>query len=155
MIRSWKIRQLGWCVVFAVFLCGCGKPPPPPATTSQLTGKVTLDGKPLANASIIFTTTDEAQSDHNGGATTMQDGMYETELTWVGQYKVTFEPGPDPMADGGDAAAGDDPTAGADPTASAPESSFPAQYRGVDTTPLTADVTAGPGTYDFELTSGG
>ena len=74
-------------------LCGCGSDLPPIA---PLTGTVTMDGKPYANGSLVFTPTNGgrpslAATDENGKFKAMYN--LKTSGALIGQHKVTFEPG--------------------------------------------------------------
>ena len=73
----WPRWRSGW---LAVAGCGGGQP------KAQVRGKVTLDGKPVAEGVIqFFPTGATGQS----AAATIKDGVYEAE-TSVGEMKVTL-----------------------------------------------------------------
>jgi hypothetical protein len=88
-----KFVQTGILTCLSLFLlCGCGRDLPP---IGPLTGTVTLDGKPYANGSLMFTPT-------NGGrpsvAATDENGKFEamynldTRGALIGPHTITFEP---------------------------------------------------------------
>lgn len=74
-------------------LSGCGSDLPPIA---PLTGTVTMDGKPYANGSLMFTPTSGgrpslAATDENGKFKAMYN--LNTSGALIGKHAVTFEPG--------------------------------------------------------------
>jgi hypothetical protein len=133
------MKRLGLAVLVVVALAvcpGCGPAGDIP-DLGQVTGTVTLDGKPLAGARVLF----EPQG---GGAMsngmTDSSGKYEMWYTAdvkgaaLGKHVVRIETPPNP-----------DPETGETPPA------LPAKYNTEST--LTADVKAGDNTVNFELTS--
>lgn len=80
------------CLGFGLLLTGCGGEAPVPVT-----GKVTLDGKPVAGASITFTPVDRKEGEVAVGGTD-ESGMYSLNLlkgevkdgAWPGAYKVSI-----------------------------------------------------------------
>lgn len=130
-------------------LAGCG--PDRPAT-APLTGQVTLDGRPLAGAALIFS---PVAGGRPAQAVTDADGRYQA---W------TFEPGDGALLGEHRVAVSLVKTTGAQATAdglegatSGPirtESLIPAQYSRVETSGLTAQVAAGEkNAADFALSS--
>lgn len=80
-------------------LAGCGNDLPPIA---PLTGTVTMDGKPYANGSLMFTPASGgrpsvAATDENGKFTAMYN--LDTEGALLGSHTVTFEPGGAPESE--------------------------------------------------------
>lgn len=152
-------RQARWfAILTAGCLMGCGpgaSKPPDLGETVKVTGVVTLDGKPLADAGVKF----HPLSDKGfQGATGMTDAEGKYELGMIigakdrkpgvvpGKYKVTVSrwrlKDDRPMTE----AKGDPLLAGAHETAPAISSS-------PDTTLLWYEVPATGGTYDIPLTS--
>jgi hypothetical protein len=125
-----------WCLVTGAFLVpGCGKPEHP--EVGRVSGVVTLDGQPLADATVMFQPTEGRASI----ATTDSAGKYSlTYLDGVpgaklGAHKVIIRteiPGED----------GQPPIA---------KEKLPKKYH--DQTELTAEVKPGSNTFDFALTS--
>ena len=80
---------LGIC--FVAFLSGCGSSDMP--ELGDVTGKVTMDGKPVAGVNILFT----PESGRAAGGVTDNEGNYELKYLEgyggckVGPAKVTFE----------------------------------------------------------------
>lgn len=145
-----------------VLLAGCGDGGP---RRVQIEGTVTLDGRPLANKSVMFIP--EPGTPGNGAsAHTDQDGRYSPTATVFGatrnypgippgRYRVTVnepmllmgeeeanavEPGEVPMAVGLD-------------DLTPRKSEIPAVYHSQDTTPLVLDVPESGGALDVKLTS--
>lgn len=110
---------------------------------APVTGTVTMDGEPLANATVTFMPQDEGGSSYGltdtAGAYTLTYGR-EQEGAEIGEHKVmiTTETSGDPDAD--------------PPIAASPET-VPAEYNSATT--LTATVEPGGSTIDFDLESGG
>jgi hypothetical protein len=101
------MRRL-WFLALAPLLAGCGSEP---YRTARVSGRITLNGQPLANAAIVFQPV-AAGSDINpgpgSGAFTDADGRYSLKLTGkdtsgavVGKHKVriTLVPTGDPNDD--------------------------------------------------------
>ena len=135
-----------------VGVSGCGRRPQGYPETAPVSGRVTLDGKPLAGATICFSPPEGRSS----SATTDQAGWYE--LSYAGRVKgampgrnrVTIsKPVPDDPAN---------LTQEERALLEAGEFSLPFvellpdRYRG-KTSELTADVEPGRNTHDFDLTS--
>ena len=130
---------LAGCLLAVMVLCtlGCGSGGP---AMGQVSGKVTLDGQPLANATIEF----RPREGRPSGATTDASGDYTLQFTahktgvLIGEHtvKITTE---------GEI---EDPETGE--TTEVPER-VPAKYNAETT--LTATVSGGKNTINFELTS--
>jgi len=152
-------RQARWLAVLSTgLLAGCGSAPsgiPDLGETVKVSGVVTLDGKPLADAGVKF----HPISDKGfQGATGMTDAEGKYDLGMIigakdrkpgvvpGKYKVTVSrwrlKDDRPMTE----AKGDPMMDGAHETA-------PGVTSNPDTTLLWYEVPAGGGTYDIPLTS--
>lgn len=121
-----------------VGLTGCGQDTGP--ALGDVTGTVTLDGKPLPEASVTFYPADDGRpsqgtTDETGKYTLMFTGTKEGAM--VGQHSVQVEVGV--------------PTGESDtpPVSRVPQ--LPAKYN--KNTELTAEVERGSNTVDFDLTS--
>ncbi len=94
--RCSMLRLLFCCLASFVLLTGCAKSG---AEIAPVTGRITLDGKPLAFAIITFQS--EGKSAASSG--TDKDGRYELMYKRgvngapVGLNRVTILPGPDPF----------------------------------------------------------
>lgn len=122
-------------IVTLVWLAGCGGPPHP--EVGRVTGVVTLDGQPLAEATVMFQPTEGRASI----ATTDSAGKYSLIYldgvpgAKLGAHKVIIRteiPGED----------GQPPIA---------KEKLPKKYH--EQTELTAEVKPGSNTFDFPLTS--
>jgi hypothetical protein len=80
---------LNWvCLGFFLMVAGCGGPSYGPKV--KLSGTVTLDDKPLANASITFACTEPREPEFRGfNATAGADGQYTVEI-YKGTYDLTI-----------------------------------------------------------------
>ncbi len=142
---------------------GCGPSGPPLAAVS---GRVTLDGKPLAFKTVRFVP-EAGVPGQGAGATTAADGGFaliavrpgavtDTPGTPPGAYRVVVTepmfPIDAPPAADGDAPA---PAIGAPGTGprKRPAVAVPARYANPDSTPLRATVAEGGSTVDLELTT--
>jgi hypothetical protein len=130
-MAKFKIDILPICLVLLVMsFAGCGK------TGSELapvTGRITLDGKPLASADILF---QPAGSKPPSAGRTNADGRYELAYKrgvmggTVGSNSVRI-------------------TISSDVVANPPN--IPARYN--NESELTKEVTSGPNEFNFDLTS--
>jgi hypothetical protein len=79
---------LSWvCLGFVFVVAGCGGPSYGPKV--KLSGTVTVDDKPLANASITFACTEPREPEFRGfNATAGADGKYTVEI-YKGTYNIT------------------------------------------------------------------
>lgn len=142
--------RIGWlAALVCAAACGCGKASgPPKVQTMPVKGKVTLDGKPLAGAAVVFSV---VYPPVVFAGRTQDDGTYELqglaggESSLAGNYKVTISRmvKPDGSPLGADEA----------PANVGATEQLPARYSQIDATKLSADVAAGGGTFDFDLTS--
>jgi hypothetical protein len=138
-------------VLGALFLASCQKAPSGPPLV-PVSGKVQLDGKPLANAIVTFTPTG-ATLGIGSDAVTNEAGEYKLKSrrtgdgAVVGTYKVTISKllmpdGSEPVFDE------------KNPPASSPaKESLPLKYSNQARTTLTATVAEGGTTLDFSLQS--
>jgi hypothetical protein len=127
---SWRLL-CGWFLLPALTMVGCGNP-----NLASVTGKVTLDGKPVANAFIKFypTTTTGAPSFGKTDASGTYRMMFsDTEAgAWVGENSVQISTGDVGLA----------------PGMGTPET-IPVAYNTKST--LVEKVKAGSNTINFEL----
>jgi hypothetical protein len=135
------------CAVLLLTLVGCaGNTGQPPVELVPVEGTITLDGQPLAGASVMF----------GGGAAmgeTDDNGHYvlgqgEKKGCPVGEYQVIIEKWV--MPDGSLYKSAD-----MSPMDAGAKQEIPAKYSNMESTELKASVSAGGGTIDFELTSSG
>lgn len=123
-------------VVTSIMLMGCGgggsEQP-----TGDVSGKITVAGKPLTEGSVAFQNTETGRS---GASKIAADGTYSIPDLLVGKYKVLIlpPPMPPPMLD---------------QKAPPPDrSGFPMNYRTEAMSDLTAEVVEGANTgVDFDL----
>lgn len=145
--RSWISRA--WALLAITVAIGCNRAPVPTETKEvPITGKITLDGNPLADAQVQFTNTgnfatfsgatDSAGTyklwSPAGGEQTCEGQCMVTISKFVLPAGVTPEPDVSPMMQGG-------------------EQVLPRKYWDLDSAELTADVPKEGGTFDFPLTS--
>jgi len=153
MFRMWACALLG-----TIVLTGCGGSGP---KLVPVEGAVTLDGRPLANKSLLFTPIGDT-SGHGAGGASDAEGRY-TLLAMVpgatkdhkgiapGRYRVTvFEP--TVFSNVSVEQEGDEPVAALAPDMGGRESDIPAVY-GTEQSPLVLDVPESGGTMDVELKS--
>lgn len=126
LTRSRRLPVLG--LLLSVLVAGCGKSP------QAISGRVTLDGKPLSEAAIQFI---PQMPGVRKTSCEVQDGEYQLPCEnglVPGEYRVDVIDLP-PLTH-----------------ATAPRRSFPARY--TDRSPLSITVEAGGSTtFDFELSS--
>lgn len=135
--------------IVCVFICGCGKSKGPPKVAQiPVTGMVTLDGKPLANADVVFLPP-EGMGAFSGR--TKADGTYQLEgvagskTVCKGSCKVCISR---MLKSDGTAPGADELPANAGASESLPE-----KYSSPAETTLTAEVPEGGGKFDFPLAS--
>ena len=132
MINSLPIRIIGWIVALLFpLIAGCSKGGHPPLSTVH--GRVTLDGKPLVHANVVF---HPASGVRESGSVTDENGEYQ--LKYIGDVmggaigantvQVTKQLTPDPNSQ-----------------------IVPARYNKNST--LVKEVIAGDNSIDLELTS--
>ena len=144
-----SLVDLRFALVVCAALCGCTRTPTvAKVQTLPVTGKVTLDGKPLDKATVLFMVADPPTTFF---AMTKDDGTYQLqgpegrEALLKGKCKVTISRMVKP--DGSTLAEGEMPA-----MVQAVES-LPAKYSQFDQTILSQTVASEGGTFDFELTS--
>jgi Carboxypeptidase regulatory-like domain len=140
------------CFVLALTFAGCGG-----AQTSPVEGTVTLDGKPLAGASVQFVPQGKGR---DATAETDKDGQFAMSTfkprdgVLPGSYKVVISP-PTGAADTATYATAEEAMAAATRPQAKKESAtsaFPQKYARPDQTPLIQDVPV-RGKVRFELKS--
>ena len=137
------------------FVLGCGAGGP---AKYPVSGKVTLDGKPLAEVSVTFSPSDR-KLPTSGGKTDAQ-GVYKLSTAQgdsgavVGKYMVTLSGGasatdqkPEDQYKSASAAPG---LGGGSPAPESPKSPIPEKY---STTGIEKEVTAKSNTIDLDLSS--
>jgi hypothetical protein len=149
------------CVAVLGLLSGCDSGP----ELVPVTGKVTIDGEPLAYKSLMFFP-EEGTPGNGGGGNTQKDGSYEliasipgslTDEMGVpaGRYKViVFEP-TIPITEDLEVAS-DDPselTPAVSPTLGRRRTQIPKIYGDRETTPLVLDVPPEGGVLEVKLSS--
>jgi hypothetical protein len=135
------LRAALGCVVLA--LAGCAGDPYSELGLVQVSGKVTLDGRPLANAKVAF------EGEDKGSSIGITDSAGNYTLNYDSE-RAGVKPGPkivritlaDAEVEGGGVSEG----------AEAKKESIPARYN--TQSELKADVSASKRTFDFELKSG-
>ena len=140
-------------LVVCLALCGCSRSAAvPKVQTLPITGKVTLDDKPLAGADVLFTIPDPPATFFG---TTKDDGTYQLQAPegraalLKGPCKVTIsrmvKPDGSPL----------DMDAGEMPAMVGAVEQLPQKYSMPGASQLTADVPEGGGTltFDFDLKS--
>jgi hypothetical protein len=136
LIRARVVGMIGLSVALSMAVVGCGQGGPP---MGKVSGTITLDGEPLANADVEFTPQFDGASPSYGD--TDANGQYDLVFSrsrkgaWVGKHTVRIMPS---LTD----ANGDDIE---------PTYKLPARYNAKSE--LTAEVPKGGGTIDFDLTS--
>lgn len=151
MSSASRLYVLLMSVFLAVHCSGCGGAGDQPAL-GTVTGQITMDGKPLANANVIF----QPQNGPSANGITDSDGKYELTYlhgqkgTVVGSNTVYIKTG----------SSGADPDAAATAEGGVPASTgkktgkpetVPAKYN--SKTELKAEVVDGANTIDFDLKS--
>jgi hypothetical protein len=137
-----------------LFFAGCGETKPDPDPSVVVSGIVTMDGKPLDRAMVMFIPMEGAKQGNGGSGLTDSSGKYElssqvAEKTVVGtppgKYKVVISKMIKPDGTVADAS---EP-----PMMSAARESIPLQYSGFASSKLTETVSTSGGTYNFDLKS--
>lgn len=157
MKRAMMFRGGEWLLVFALVLfVGCAESKPDRPKTYPVSGTVTYKGEPVAGANLNFRLADGksfamARTDASGKYELMTfeagdgalPGEYKVGIT---QYETTATTGP-----GMDDAAYGSPEEEAG-DAVPPKNLLPQKYANPEASELTASVTEGPNTVNFELT---
>lgn len=145
------------CMLGLVFVAGCGSS----LKLNPVTGKVTLDGKPITDATVTFTPSGAGaaavgRTDANGVYTLMDnrgDGAAGAEQ---GEYKVAvlwYKPSGKDLSQQTGAGEEKKDDRAAHTTVQGPTAQLPTSYLNPDTSGLTASVKAGSNTFDFDLKS--
>lgn len=140
-----------WTISTAALLClfsGCGRDDGP--ATYQVSGTVTLDGKPVEDGQIVFRAVGGTDKAYAGKVT---NGTFSFPST-AGQKQVEISSLQEATAKKGMIGGiSGDPVSPENPAVVVTEK-IPARYNAQTT--LTADVTSGgPNKFDFELTTAG
>lgn len=135
------------CVLVAATLLGCGKPPIPP--TNEVTGRVTLDGKPLPQVAVMFTP-DSKVDGRTVESTAITDSNGEYKLI----YSMPTSNSNKPLKGTG-AVAGTHTVTVSDYKMVAeslpPPGRIPLKYTEKGSTPLSFEVQEGPQSIDIKL----
>jgi hypothetical protein len=143
---------LRFAICLTLAIAGCEGRDPSLPDLVPVTGTVTLDDKPLSNASLQFIPSGSTVGTGSGGATDAE-GKYTLRTAHdgvgapVGEYRVLISKYKRP--DGSDFPL-DSPEGPMDAGA---DESLPPQYSDPEKSTLTATVPAGGGTIDFPLKS--
>jgi hypothetical protein len=132
----WRVLSL------ALAMSGCGPSAADRGPTGTVSGRVVVEGTIPAGSKIVF------EHREKGAAVEVplqQSGEYRLGDVLVGRNIVTVVTVPPPLPDDANAA----------PPAAATHLSLPAKYAASDTSGLTADVVAGPNSFDFDLRESG
>ncbi|MCS7239476.1 MAG: carboxypeptidase-like regulatory domain-containing protein [Thermoguttaceae bacterium] len=135
--------------ISALLLAGCGGQAGP--TTYRVTGTVTQDGKPLADAAVTFHPVGQGQP---AVGRTDASGRYETSAL-PGRYRVTVAKYA--SAEGGTAAAapsGEYQEAAPGTTPAPSRNILPAKYADPATSGFEVEVKPGDNTFDFRIEGG-
>ena len=136
--------------MMTIFQSGCGGPSDQP-DLGQVTGIVTLDGKPLSGIAVVF------QPDNGRPARGMTDTEGKYELTYirttkgakVGPNRVEIAPSEDGEAE--ESEASDEESKSSPKQSASGKPKIPARYN--VKSELKADVKLGNNTFDFKLES--
>lgn len=140
-------------------LVGCGESGPP---LGKVTGKVTMDGKPISNAIVSFVPIDGSRS---SSAMTDDSGTYrlsfvDREGALIGEHKVSITSTAEVQGNTMEDIPSDDPryaelmqSRQSDYNNAKVKESIPAVYN--KKTELVREVKSGQNTFDFPLTSDG
>lgn len=151
--------RLASCFLLTLAIVGCGKATPPPefaAHLQPLTGKITMNGQPLAGATVAFHPDPKAPGGEMAYGTTEADGSYLVKTIVVGQgpregiakgqYLITVNkiampdgsPIPKDMTE-------------ADAEADGAKQVVPGKYLEIDSTVLKVTISDDVATHDIEL----
>jgi hypothetical protein len=158
------LKNFGCVVVAIVLVAGCNSG----LEFAPVTGKVTVDGKPLPYKTVVFFP-DENTPGSGGGANTDKEGKYTMLATAPGEttthqglpqgrYRVMIVEPLVPIQEAQPEAESNDPSDVV--IAVAPEMrprkrDIPPKYTRQETTPLVVEVPAAGGVFDLELSSSG
>ena len=150
MIKKFSVVLLLAILVAFVPACGSKK-----IKTEGVTGKVTLDGQPLANATVFFTPADGSGGNEASGMTDA-NGVYKLQTllgaadagTTPGKYLVSFTCFEE--VDTGKTRTDED---GKELPITEDRSVIPQKYNSFKTSGFEAEVVKGANTFDFDLQS--
>ena len=130
---AWRVRQTLLLTWLWCGLAGCETP----VVVGMVSGKITLQDKPVTEGYIAFNSRDQGVA---AGANLSAAGAYQlTSPLPIGSYVVTISPPPAP------------PPLSAPANATPPTSEIPAKYRDETTSDLKFDVEEGENTGNFDL----
>jgi hypothetical protein len=154
-------QYLGCVAILLCFLSGCDSG----MKLTPVSGKVTLDGKPLAYKTVMFIS-QSTELGVNGGGNTKQDGSYSVFANMPGattdqvglppgKYKVMVTDPVIPIKEDTPVQSSDetDVVVAVAPDARPRKTEIPAIYTKHETSPLEVEVPAEGGTIDLVLTS--
>jgi hypothetical protein len=141
---TWRASLV--CVVLGVLLTGCGGRS---YKTAPVSGKVTLDGKALSHASVMFIPEFDPGdknplpssigiTDEDGHYTLVLNNSSKANGAVLGKHKII-------VAIGAEAARAD--------TKETYHKQVPARYTRINTTPFEKEVIGGDNAFDFQLTT--
>ena len=146
------------CLMLIMIVAGCDSGP----SVNEVTGKVSLDGKPIGGATVTFQPV-EGGTGMPAAGTTDESGQYtltdmrDTNVgkgAAAGEYRVGilwYKPsGKDTSKSTGSEASDSKAT---HVTVTGPETQLPTHYLNASTSGLTASVKAGKNEFNFELDS--
>jgi hypothetical protein len=133
------------CVAWLVVICGCGAPEGP--DTVEVTGIVTMSGKPVEAANVIFQPLDDGAAVLPSQSGTNADGRFELQThIGSGKYKPGIVPGKYAVV------ITKFNTAAISSTLSPPQNVLPKKYANPSTSGLTATVVPGQAnSFEFPL----
>ena len=141
-------KRISCCLLLAVSasILGCGKGKGTPEASATVTGKVTLNGKPLPGGTINFRSTTTAS--RLGSGQIQADGTYTAKEVPQGPCKVFIDNSAlKPM----DANSGYKPPEAAAPLPGTKYVPIPSKYTSEASSDLTTTVAGDPFTYDVDL----
>ncbi len=153
MLNIFRLAFVCSLMLASVLISGCGSSLP---DVGYVTGVVTLDGKPLANAEVTFA----PEKGRGSSGITDETGKYELFYVagepgaLIGAHKVMITSGGVPVEgeENISADASDEPDIAPRRKPTGPKKGgIPAKYNSKTT--LTADVQSGSNTFDFKLES--
>ncbi len=147
------------CICLFGFINGCGGPTGPVGAQSQVSGKVTNDGKPVTvNSQVIFFNKDKGLTlvgtlDSLGNYSLVA-GDPKLGVP-AGRYEVAIAPPVAPIVEASQASAEYQKMmmsgGAADPPKAAASADIPEKFLDPKTSGLVFEVKEGPNTYDFDL----
>lgn len=128
-------RLWGFAFLMAFVASGCGAPP-----TGTLSGKVTVNGKPLPAGMLILNTEDKMSF-----TTGIKDGIYSVDKIPLGKATIAVRESP--------AASNTEPGKGdpSKPLPPPPPKVVPAKYEKAESSGLSTTVVKGPNEFNIDL----